>query len=811
MISSTALDLPEHRELAKQACLDAGFFPIGMEELPAQDATGIAASMEMVDQADVYLGVYAFRYGWIPEDQDVSITEMEFDRAVARKTEGKLQEILIFTAHKKHPFTAEDIEADKTAQAKLSEFKTRAATGRVRKEFKSAEELRREVLHALEEFKQRLLRAENNGPDTPPVRASIPNNLPRLQYFFGRDKELTTIAKALAPDARGWGVLIDGPGGIGKTALAIRAAELVPKDRFNRIIFLSSKERELTADGQRTLGNFILPGYLEMLNAIAREIGHADIGKTPEADRPEAVNRALRDSDVLLVLDNLETLPEQDRDLLFAFLNRLPRGCSAITTSRRRADASAVIVRLDKLDWPDARDLMSEIAKTNELLGGATEAQQRALHEETGGSPLLIRWVAGQLGLGRCRTIVSALDFLRNAPPGNDPLQFIFGDLLDTFSDNETKVVAALSYFTTPMEVKFIAELGGVSGTAAQSALESLSYRALVVPDVEERSFVLVPTVADFLRKARPEVVKETGNRLENRAYALIVENGYGKHDRFPVLDSAWPTVAPALPLFLAGPNDRLQTVCRALFQPFNFSGRYDESFFLNQQAEAKAVAAEDYYNAGWRAYNAGWVHLLRDQADAVLACAARSAAHWVKAQAGGREHAIAVQLRGHGHGLTKDYPAAIAAYREVLDLDRSLSTESQDVAIDLNDLASAEQLAGDFPAAERDFREALRVAHAVGDDEGIAIYTANLSTLAMDREDWPKAEVLAREALALAEKVGRRELIAGINARLAKALARLGRKAEGLRHARLAVEVLTKLASPDLKEAQETLAECGG
>src|ERR671929_947723 len=66
MISSTALDLPEHRKLAHQACLDAGVFPIGMEQLPARDATGIAASLEMVDQADIYIGVYAFRYGWVP-------------------------------------------------------------------------------------------------------------------------------------------------------------------------------------------------------------------------------------------------------------------------------------------------------------------------------------------------------------------------------------------------------------------------------------------------------------------------------------------------------------------------------------------------------------------------------------------------------------------------------------------------------------------------------------------------------------------------------------------------------------------------
>ena len=180
-----------------------------------------------------------------------------------------------------------------------------------------------------------------------------------------------------------------------------------------------------------------------------------------------------------------------------------------------------------------------------------------------------------------------------------------------------------------------------------------------------------------------------------------------------------------------------------------------------NQQAEAKAVAAGDHDNAGWRAYQAGWVHCLRQQADAVLACADRAAAHWQTAQAGARERATAIRLRGIGHQLKKDYPAAIAAYREALDLYRSLSAESVDVAIALNDLASAEQLSGDLAAAERDYREALRVARAVGNAEGVATYTGNLAALALDRKDWPGAETLAREALPLSEKLGRQELIA--------------------------------------------------
>ena len=77
-------DLPEHRAAVKEACLSCGVFPIGMEHLPARDATGITVSLEMVEQADIYLGIYAWRYGWVPDGKDISITEMEFDHAVER-------------------------------------------------------------------------------------------------------------------------------------------------------------------------------------------------------------------------------------------------------------------------------------------------------------------------------------------------------------------------------------------------------------------------------------------------------------------------------------------------------------------------------------------------------------------------------------------------------------------------------------------------------------------------------------------------------------------------------------------------------
>lgn len=643
----------------------------------------------------------------------------------------------------------------------------------------------------------------------PVLKTSTPNNLPRLQPFFGREKELAAIREALDSESRTWGALIDGPGGMGKTSLAVRAAYDCPPGQFQRIIFLSVKDRELDDDGVRQLGSFILPGFIEILNDLARELGQPDITKSPEDQRIRLLLDALRPAQALLILDNLESLTKDDRDQLFTFVKRLPQGCKAILTSRRRIGSSSDELILEKLDEAAALETLADLARHNPLLAKTSEAERLTLYTQTGGKPLLLRWVAGQIGRGSCRTFTDALHFLRSCPPDNDPLEFIFGDLAKEFTDDETRVLVALTYFTLPAKVEHIIELGGLDVEPVDTALRSLANRSLVVPDQEETFFTLVPMVAEFLRRSRPEVVAETGNRLEQRAYALIVENGYQKHDRFPVLDAAWPTVAPALTLFVAGPNTRLQTVCDGLDDFLNFTGRWDEQLSLSEQAEAKAVADGDHDRAGRRAYDAGWVYSLRRQADAVLACADRAAEHWQTAKAGARERAVAILLRGHGHRLNKDYVAAIASYRESLELRRSLSAESVDVATALNWLAIAEEGSGDLAAAERDYRASLNVARAIGDAEAVAISTGNLAQRTLDREDWPEAETLAREALCLSEKVGRQELIAYDCHRLAKALVRQAKAAEALPYAQRALEIFIRLGSPNVEDARAILREC--
>src|SRR5262249_45600337 len=81
-ISSTALHLGPHRERVRDTLLSLGLFPVGMEQFGAQgtgDATSV--STEKVASADAYLGIIAWRYGYVPAGAQRSVTHAEYEEA----------------------------------------------------------------------------------------------------------------------------------------------------------------------------------------------------------------------------------------------------------------------------------------------------------------------------------------------------------------------------------------------------------------------------------------------------------------------------------------------------------------------------------------------------------------------------------------------------------------------------------------------------------------------------------------------------------------------------------------------------------
>ena len=82
-ISSTYLDNIERRRLVENAVLQAQMLPKGMERFTAGTDPALAECQRLAAECDVYVGILAYRYGWIPDGQTLSITELEYDAAKA--------------------------------------------------------------------------------------------------------------------------------------------------------------------------------------------------------------------------------------------------------------------------------------------------------------------------------------------------------------------------------------------------------------------------------------------------------------------------------------------------------------------------------------------------------------------------------------------------------------------------------------------------------------------------------------------------------------------------------------------------------
>src|SRR5215203_6868665 len=213
VISSTVRDLPEHREKALDAVLRHNMTPLMMEHLPSSDADAIGVSMGLIDQAHIYVGVFGFRYGHVPERSAISITEMEYDRAVERGIPR-----LLFLMDEQHLIRLADVDKEAT-WTKISAFRDRLVRERAGRSFRSAEELRSEMIHALSRYSSEAIER--------PFMAPTPDE----KQLFGREAVLEDIRKRLLGGSEV--VALYGLPGVGKTALAtVTAHDLGIREKF---------------------------------------------------------------------------------------------------------------------------------------------------------------------------------------------------------------------------------------------------------------------------------------------------------------------------------------------------------------------------------------------------------------------------------------------------------------------------------------------------------------------------------------------------------------------------------------------------
>ncbi|UCH94555.1 MAG: SUMF1/EgtB/PvdO family nonheme iron enzyme [Candidatus Aminicenantes bacterium] len=80
-ISSTYADLKNEREAAAQAVRRLGHQSVYMEDYVAASQKPVKKCLQDVCSCDVYVGIFAWRYGFIPDGYDKSITHLEYETA----------------------------------------------------------------------------------------------------------------------------------------------------------------------------------------------------------------------------------------------------------------------------------------------------------------------------------------------------------------------------------------------------------------------------------------------------------------------------------------------------------------------------------------------------------------------------------------------------------------------------------------------------------------------------------------------------------------------------------------------------------
>jgi Domain of unknown function (DUF4062)/HEAT repeats len=80
-VSSTFEDLREHRARVNEALCKLGHTDVAMEHYVAESRRPLARCLADVRASDLYVGVFAGRYGYVPPGSERSITEHEFREA----------------------------------------------------------------------------------------------------------------------------------------------------------------------------------------------------------------------------------------------------------------------------------------------------------------------------------------------------------------------------------------------------------------------------------------------------------------------------------------------------------------------------------------------------------------------------------------------------------------------------------------------------------------------------------------------------------------------------------------------------------
>jgi predicted ATPase/DNA-binding SARP family transcriptional activator len=595
------------------------------------------------------------------------------------------------------------------------------------------------------------------------IAAAPPRPLPAAPGFVGRQREQADIVRRLTDPACRLLTLV-GPGGIGKTRLALQVAHTVAEG--------------WTGDAAIADGVVWVP-LVEVATpaGIAAAVAAAaQFDFYPGAPPHQQLIEYLRERRMLIVLDNFEHLLEGA-----AFVAELLQSAPHIrllATSRESLNlAEEWFHPLDGLSFPgsDADDIAT-LARfdairffeqhARRMRADFSLSRERAhvvrLCRLVEGMPLALELAASWLKVLPLDQVVGALergiDILssrdRTTPARHQSMRSVLDESWRLLAADERQALAGLSLFVGAFDT---AAAQMVAGTTL-GLLATLVEKSLLRP-IDGGRFQLHELLRQYAaERLAADPAEETAARARHSACFLAALAEYGgdlqgarQPQALAVLGEMIGDIRAAWARALAGgEHETIRRVADALYMFYLLTCRYQEG----AEAFAAADGPDPATTVLVQVRHAAFVFFLgkyeesRVQLTACLESARRLGLR--------RDEAIALGVLGQIAGWTGDMPASRSMLQEALAISAEIGDEPQTASL-LQQIAALRWDFGEYADVARLGAESLAISRRLGRPDLIAGALEVRAGAAMCLGEYAAAEQDEREALAIFERIGHR------------------------------------------------------